>query len=264
VLDRITPLILTLDEAPNVERVLARLSWARDIVVVDSGSRDGTCEILARYPNVRVFRHPFRTHAEQWNFGLEGTAIRSEWVLALDGDYVLSDAFVEEIAVLDPPAHAAGYRASFTYCIEGRPLRGAAYSPVVVLYRRDKARYVQDGHTQRVQVDGAVHPLRGRIFHDDRKPLGRWLSAQAGYMELEAGKLASRPFGELGLADRLRRLIVIAPLAIFVYCFFLRGGLLDGRAGLFYALQRTTAEMILSLYVLRGVLARGGLGTANR
>src|SRR5688572_4223127 len=134
-IEQITPLILTFNEAPNIERTLAPLSWARDIVVVDSGSTDKTRELLARHSKVRVVERVFTTHAEQWNFGLEHTGIRSDWVLALDADFVLSDELVKELSTLDPDAGTAGYRASFTYCIEGKPLRGAAYPPVVVLYR---------------------------------------------------------------------------------------------------------------------------------
>jgi len=95
-LGSITPLILTLNEAANIERSLAKLNWARDIVVVDSGSTDGTCEILARHPVVRVFERPFTTHAEQWNFALQQTGLRTEWVLAMDADYVLSDALLAD------------------------------------------------------------------------------------------------------------------------------------------------------------------------
>jgi glycosyltransferase involved in cell wall biosynthesis len=250
-LDKITPLLLTFNEAPNIGRTLGRLSWALDIVVVDSGSTDGTRAILAQHANVRVFERSFTTHAEQWNFGLEHTDICSEWVLALDADFVVSDELVREFAALRPEPEVSGYRACFIYCIGGKPLRGAAYPPVVVLYRRSGARYVQDGHTQRVQVPGQVDVLRSRIFHDDRKPLARWLAAQARYMRLEAQKLVGMPAGQLGWADRLRKLIVFAPAAMFLYCLVVRGGVLDGKAGLLYALQRTVAEAILSMYLLQ-------------
>jgi len=263
-LDRITPLILTFNEAPNIGRTLERLSWARDIVVVDSGSTDATREILRRYPRVRVFERPFTKHAEQWNFGLGATGISTDWVLALDADYILSEAFVEGIAALNPGADTDGYRATFTYCIEGKPLRGAAYPPVVVLFRRAGAIYVQDGHTQRIQVQGRVLQLIGPVYHDDRKPLAHWLSAQASYMRFEAEKLHATTFGDLGFVDRLRCFVVIAPLAMFFYCLVMRGGLLDGRAGLFYALQRATAEIILSLYLIEGGLGRRGRDTNTR
>ena len=57
--DQVTPLILTFDEAPNIRRTLDALSWARELVVVDSGSTDGTTEILAAQRNVRRFQRRF-------------------------------------------------------------------------------------------------------------------------------------------------------------------------------------------------------------
>ena len=90
-LNQITPLILTFNEAPNLGRTLDRLSWAKDIVIVDSMSTDDTRAIALRYPAVRVFERAFTTHAEQWNFGLQHTGIKTEWVLALDADFVMSD-----------------------------------------------------------------------------------------------------------------------------------------------------------------------------
>ncbi len=249
-LEQVTPLILTFNEAPNIARTLAPLSWASEIVVVDSGSTDATREILAKHANVRVVDRTFTTHAEQWNFGLEHTGISTDWVLALDADFVLSEKLVRELATLRPEPGVSGYRVSFTYCVEGRALRGAVYPPVVVLYRRQDARYSQDGHTQRVQLPGRVSTLKGRIFHDDRKPLAHWLAAQARYMSLEARKLHATPAARLGVADKVRKLLVVAPAAMFVYCLILRGGALDGYAGLFYAFQRATAEAILALHLL--------------
>jgi len=246
----ITGLVLTYNEAPNIERTLGKLSWLREVVVIDSNSTDGTAERAAAFRNVRVIKRAFTTHAEQWNFGL-AQSLSAEWTLALDADYLLSDALVEEIKNLNPPADVQGYSASFDYCIDGRPLRGAAYPAVTVLYRRAHAQYEQDGHTQRVRVDGAVTPLRARICHDDRKSLSHWLGAQARYMELEAVKLTTVASGSLGIADRLRRWIVIAPPAMFFYCYLVRGGILDGRPGLFYALQRATSEAILSMFLVR-------------
>jgi len=58
------------------------------------------------------------------------------------------------------------------------------------------------------------------------------------------------PASQLDFADRLRKLIVVAPAAMFIYCLLLRGGFLDGYAGLFYAMQRATAEAILAIYLL--------------
>lgn len=243
----VTALVLTFNEEPNLARTLGRLTSFSDVVVVDSDSTDRTREIAAGFANVRVVQRRFTTHAEQWNFGLQQTGIATAWVLALDADFVLTDEAVRELASLSPPSDVAGYRAAFTYCIDGRPLRSGVYPPVTVLYRRAVAHYEQDGHTQRVRIDGRVVPLAARILHDDRKPLGQWIASQVRYMRLEADKLASAPPASLAAVDRVRKLIVLAPPLVFLRCLFVGGGILDGWPGLFYALQRATAEVILSL-----------------
>ena len=249
-LEEITPLLLTYNEAPNIGRTLDHLSWARDIVVVDSFSRDKTLEVVGRFPQTRVFRREFDTHRDQWEFGLKETGIASEWVLALDADYVLTPQLVEELEALCPAPDTQGYRARFVYCVNGRPLRGSAYPPITVLYRREAAGYVQDGHTQRVEVAGQVSDLKASILHDDRKPLAHWLQSQSHYMRLEAEKLRRSDFHQLGWPDRLRKMRVVAPFLILTYCLLVKGTILNGRVGVYYALQRMFSELLLSLYLL--------------
>ena len=251
----ITALILTFNEDANIARTLSRLDWLHEVVVLDSCSTDATREIASRYPNVRVVQNRFVTLAEQWNFGLEHAGITTDWVLALDADYVLTDEVINEIKTLEP-GNADGFRASFVYCVNGRPLRAGVYPPVIVLFRKAVTHVEQDGHCQRARVRGTVRELAGRIHHDDRKSLARWLNSQAGYMKLEADKLERAPKSELALIDRMRRLIFVAPPVVFFYCLFVRGGLLDGWAGWSYTLQRTVAEIILSLTLIERRLSR--------
>jgi glycosyltransferase involved in cell wall biosynthesis len=248
-LDQITPVILTYNEAPNIARTLERLHWARDIVVVDSFSTDETLDLAGRAPQARVFQREFDCHANQWNFALNETAIASEWVLALDADYILTPELVEELKTLAPTADVRGYRASFVYSVNGRRLRGSTYPPVTVLYRHKGASYRQDGHTQRVQIKGDIAELRAQILHDDRKSFDHWLRAQSRYAKLESKKLSEAAWQDLGWADRIRKLRVVAPVAIPFYCLFVKGAILDGRAGLYYAFQRGLAELLLSLYL---------------
>lgn len=253
-LDQITPLVLTYNEEANIGRLLESLAWAKRVVVVDSESTDGTRKIVSGFANAHFRVRTFDDLSRQWNFGLAECGIESEWVLALDADYVLSAAFIEELGRLDAPADVDGYRARFRYCIEGVPLRGALYPPVTVLFRRQRACYIPDGHTQRVQLSGAVHQLETPLLHDDRKPLARWFDSQVKYMKQEATKLRTTPFAQLGWADRVRKLVVVAPMAAFLYCMFVKGNVLDGRRGLMYALQRATAEAMLSVYLVEAAL----------
>ena len=249
-LDQITPIVLTYNEAANIRRTLDAVSWAREIVLVDSHSDDATLTIVSQIPQVRVFQRRFDCHQNQWNFALKETDITSEWVLAIDADYVLTPELVEEVKALQPPAGVNGYQASFVYCVHGKPLRGSAYPPVTVLYRRERAMYQQDGHTQRVVIDGEVRELHSPILHDDRKPLTQWLRSQDRYMRLELGHLRECKNVELGVPDRLRKTRLLFPFVIFFYCLFVKGAIRDGWAGIYYAFQRMLTEILLALYLI--------------
>lgn len=241
----ITPLVLTFNEAPNLERTLAQLSWAPEVIVLDSFSTDQTPSIAARFANVRVVQRTFDTHAAQWNAGV--AECTTDWVLALDADYVLSPELVEELRSWRPDLRVSAYLCNFRYCVEGVALRGSLYPPRAVLFQPSKCRYVQNGHTQLLQVVGASAWLKQAIFHDDRKPLSRWLANQDRYAKLEAEKLLAAPTHTLRWRDRWRRLIVPAPFLVFVTTLIGKGLILDGWRGWYYACQRTLAELMLSL-----------------
>jgi glycosyltransferase involved in cell wall biosynthesis len=244
----ITPVILTYNEADNISRTLQRLTWANRIVVVDSFSTDETLDILENYPQVALYQRPFDTHANQWNYGL--SLVETPWVLSLDADYGLSDELTDELTSLDPESGIDCYRIPFQYCVFGKPLRGNILPPRAALFRRDKATYIDDGHTQLLQCWGKTATLKNPILHDDRKSLNRWLWAQDRYALLEVQKQLNTPPEALGWSDRIRRVPGLSAPIILAYCLILKGGILDGWAGWYYAFQRVVAELILSLRLI--------------
>ena len=218
--ETITPLILTYNEAPNLERTLRQLTWAERIVVIDSYSTDQTLQILNSYPQVEIYQREFDTFANQCNYGLQ--LISSEWILSLDADYVLTKEMIAELKVLRPIDAVNAYWAKFKYCIGGKPLRGTLYPPRRVLYRREKACYQDDGHAHHVQVEGETGWLSSYILHDDRKSLSRWLTSQDRYMLREVEKFQQTPIESLGRIDRIRRRKIFAPFLVLVYCLFVK------------------------------------------
>jgi glycosyltransferase involved in cell wall biosynthesis len=251
VLADITPVILTFNEAPNIGRTLERLTWAREVVIVDSGSTDETLAIARGFPNVRTLIRPFDTHAQQWRYAVEQTGVTSEWVLRLDADYILEPALRDEIAALEPANDVVAYEIAFTYCIDGTPLRGSTYRPQPVLFRPGAVLIEQDGHTEKVRPQGRVVALKGHLLHDDRKSFDRWLQSQIRYQAKEAVKLMERPWSDLDWGDRLRRTRILGAPAVLLYCLFGKGLIFDGMAGLRYTAQRVMADLILSLQLLR-------------
>jgi glycosyltransferase involved in cell wall biosynthesis len=246
-LDQITPVLLTYNEEQNIGRTLSRLAWAKDIVVVDSGSTDGTLAVLAKFPKVRVFNRRFETHGNQWRYATQETKIATEWLLRLDADYQVSDALTAELARLDPNAAVSAYRVRFDYAVFSRKLLSSLYPSKAILLRKGCFSVWDKGHSDAWDVQGHVVTLNGTIIHDDWKPISHWLSGEAQCLQRELDWIRAR---KAGLVRWLRARPPLMPIAVFLYCLFGKGLILNGRAGLFYALQRMVAEAVLSLMVL--------------
>lgn len=261
IVHHITPMILTYNEAPNVSRTLDALAWAMRILIVDSGSTDETLDIVRQYPNVEVVTRPFDNPANQCNFGL--SKIATSWVLSLDADYELTPELIDELQSLEVSGTAA-YEAAFVYRVFGRSLRGALYPPRKILYQKGRAHYRNEGHTQRVVINGPVARLRSRVYHDDRKPLTRWFGSQQKYARIEADHLLATPWSDLRRTDRLRVMGWPAPPLVFAYTLIAKGCLLDGWPGWYYVLQRLLAETMIALEISdRRLRAKATYGNAD-
>ncbi|MFK7955085.1 MAG: glycosyltransferase family 2 protein [Lysobacterales bacterium] len=242
----ITPVLLTFNEADNLQRTLEGLKWAQQIIIVDSGSTDDTRRIAEAFPQVRWLTRAFDDFASQRNFGLD--AVNTAWVLSLDADHHLSAELVSELASLDDQ-HCQAFFAAFKYQIWQQSVRCAILPARPVLFRNASCRYQPDGHAEHLMIDGRHGQLVHPVTHDDRKPLSRWVSAQDGYAQREAEKL--RTAEVLGRADKIRRITWLAPLAVFFYVLIIRGGIFEGRRGFFYAYQRLLAEVNLALHLMQ-------------
>jgi glycosyltransferase involved in cell wall biosynthesis len=259
-LNHITPVLLTFNEEQNIRRTLSRLGWAKDIVIVDSGSTDGTLEALENLPAVRVFTRSFDSHGNQWRYAVEETQITTDWILRLDADYQVSDELIAQMAALDPNAPVSAYRVSFGYAIFSQNLLSSLYPSNTVLLRKGYFSVRDKGHTEAWDVSGLVLTLSGRIIHDDWKTTEQWLIGQARYMRRELDYLH---MDKGGLSRWLRRRPPLMPIAVFLYCLIGKGLLLNGTAGIFYALQRLVAEAVLSLMLLEEKLRNQALRAAR-
>jgi glycosyltransferase involved in cell wall biosynthesis len=244
-LSAITPVILTYNEAPNIGRTLAGLHWAKEIVVVDSESTDGTIEMLQADPRVRLHVRKFSSHNDQWQFATSQTGIETPWILRLDADYQIPPALVEEMARLDPNGPEQAYRVRFDYAIYSKVLANALYPPKTVLLRCGSFAVLDAGHTEAWKVEGRIGELKARIIHDDWKPMPSWIASQTNYMRRE---LAHKSHS--GLIHWLRSHPPLMMVAVFFYCLFAKGLIFNGRKGIMYTLQRTVAEGIYGLLYL--------------
>lgn len=246
----ITPVVLTYNEENNIGRCLKKLAWANRVVVVDSFSADRTTELASQFANVQLFSRRFDNHSNQWNFALKDTGITTDWVLTLDADYILSNAFIRELENIAMPSPALGYEAEFRFLVCGHPLRKSIYPGRIILFRKDSGKYYQDGHTQRLDIAGPLSSMKSRVDLDDRKRIDQWIVAQDKYACLERDKLLTTARSQMHLPDRLRSYGFFAPLLILFYCLFVKRMIFDGLPGWYYSYQRMTAEILLSLYLM--------------
>jgi glycosyltransferase involved in cell wall biosynthesis len=263
-------LVLTQDEERQIEGCLRSLAAARRIVVIDSGSRDRTLELVASFPAVRVVQRPFVTFSAQRNHGLETCFEPGEWVLHLDADERLTPDLAAEIEGLLPSDETVAFNvASRTYLL-GRPVLRASGYPVYQtrLTRAGRFHFEEVGHGQKAPARfGSLPRLRHPYDHYPfEKGHEAWRRRHERYAEREAADLLAGGRVALGsaLADPiarrqwLRRATARLPFRaelVWAYLMFGRLGLLDGRAGWEYCRLRWLYERMVRER-LRGGLNR--------
>lgn len=251
--NRITPMILTYNEAPNIARTLASLAWSERVVILDSGSNDDTEKIACSFANVDWHHREFDSFKQQTEYGINQTGIETDYVLALDADMQLSQPLVDEIFQCFLPSAFDGGLFSFQYCISGYPLAGSLYPAQIRLFRRDAIQVLQVGHGHKFHLTGSVYKFKTPLFHDDRKPLEQWVSAQLSYSVHELNRIEKGH--QTKWRDRLRKLGVM-PLIIGPYAYLKAGGPMVGAAAARYAYERVTFECLLALRLFTARLQR--------
>jgi glycosyltransferase involved in cell wall biosynthesis len=242
----VTPVVLTYNEAPNIGHSLECLHWAQQVVVVDSGSTDETERIARAFPNVAWHVRRFDTHGRQWTFAIRETGVASPFVLALDADYQVPPAFVDELRDRFLPGRYDGGIAGFEYRVLGRALMGSVYPAKPVVFRPERLQIEQPGHSQEMAVTGSLYRFATPLVHEDRKDVARFVSSQVSYAQLEARRLRE---GGSRWQDRVRRLGLM-PVVAAAAAYVRAGGPLRGRAALRYAYERGLFECILAMRVL--------------
>ena len=247
----VSVVVLTRDEQPNIRRCLASVAWADQVVVVDSGSTDGTVPI-ARSLGAEVVEQPWLGFSDQRNYALSLPVLRHDWVYFVDADEWVSPQLAREIAGQLTGPVSAGFAHRLRLVFQGKWIRHCGWyrgSWVVRLVDRRYARYDGSLVGERVCVDGPVRRMSNDIVDEDGKGLAAWLHKHVRYAELEAQRRSrpvalsqrvralrcrsdTRPLLRMMMKDVIFPYVPAKPVALFAYMYVLRLGLLDGRAGL--------------------------------
>ena len=220
--------LITLNEAANLPRALESVRWAREIVVVDSGSKDGTAE-MARGLGALVFEEAWQGFGAQKNAAIGRAS--GDWVLSLDADEELSAGLaleMQELLAAEPKF--AAYQIPRLNHFLGRPLRHGGYwpDPKLRLFRRGAARFEERPVHETLKTAGAVGRLKNPLIHHCYPALEDYIEHMNRYSTAGAEMLAASGRGGRGLVWNA----VVNPAATFVYNYVFRLGFLDGREGL--------------------------------
>ena len=220
--------VITLNEERRIADCLAAVSWADELVVVDSGSTDATVAI-ARQQGARVLTRPFTTYAEQKNAAL--AAATCDWILSLDADERVTPELAAEMrAAIANAGDAVGFSMLRREHMLGRWINHGSWGPEykLRLVRRGRGAWQGDVH-ETLSVAGPTRRLRSPLLHETNDAVSDIVRKTDRYTTLEA-----RAAHAAGVRPSLWRLALYPP-TLFLYSFVVRGGWRDGMAGFILA-----------------------------
>jgi glycosyltransferase involved in cell wall biosynthesis len=248
--------IITKNEASRLRATLESVRFADEIVVLDSGSEDGTVELAREYTD-KVFVDPvWPGFGEQKNRALAHAT--GDWVLSLDADERVSVELQREIRSAMTGGGQSVYALPRLSSFCGRDIRHSGWWPDYVprLFKRGAARFSPDLVHERLLFEGAPGKLSNPLRHESFRTLDEVLDKINRYSTAGAEQaLAKGKRG--GLAKALFR-----GGWAFIRSYLLRAGFLDGREGLMLAIS--SAEGVYYRYLKLGYLAEAAQREAGR
>lgn len=220
----LSAVIIARDCAHQLGPCLDSIAFAEEVLVVDSGSSDGTPE-LARARGARVIQHEWLGFGRQKQYATEQAA--NEWVLSIDADERVTPQLRASIEMALCAPQWRAYQFPRCNRFLGRYLRhGEGYPDWSLrLFDRRHARWSDDTVHERVLTLGPVGRLAGDLLHDSAQSLEDYLAKQNHYTTLAARNLIEQ--GSRGSTVR----VLLSPLVRFVKFYILRRGFLDGVPG---------------------------------
>jgi len=272
----ISALILTYNEEQDLPGCLDSLSWCDDIHVLDSNSIDATREIAAAR-GAHVTTRAFENYAAQRNAGMQ-LPFKYPWVFVLDADERPTPALSAEMprAVAAAPHLVSAFRVRRRDFLWGTWLKHAQLTPFYIrLLRVGKVSYTRDVN-EVTEVDGVTMSLDSPLDHlAFSKGISYWVTKHNAYATLEATLLADGVatqnaslrqalFGSDFHARRVAQKAIfyklpLRPLIKWYYMMFVRGAVLDGRAGITYATLQSFYEFLIETKRREILRRRAGL-----
>ncbi|MBV9085931.1 MAG: glycosyltransferase family 2 protein [Acidobacteriaceae bacterium] len=224
---KLSVVIITFNEEDNIARALDSVASADERIVVDAESTDGTVNI-ARAHGAIVYVEPWKGYAPQRICAL--SKCTGDWIFVLDADEVVDPQLLQEIrSVTSRADRVRGYFVKRKNYFLGRWMRHGGYypDPKLRLMRRGYESVIERPVHEALTVDGPTATLEHELVHLSYPTLEQYLDHMNRYSTLGAEIVVASGERHFSLFD-----VLLRPFSTFVYNYFLRLGLLDGREGL--------------------------------
>ena len=226
---RLSIALITYNEEKNISRTLESVKWADEIVVVDSGSTDGTAAICREY-GAKVVHQDWLGFARQKNLAIDRTS--GDWVLSLDADEPIEPGLEQEIrSIITSPQPLDGYRIPRKTFFLGKQIRHGGWYPDynLRLFRKGRGRFEERIVHEAIRVQGRIGNTEHAILHHAYPDLASYMDSINRYSSLAVDVMREKGISRVQTGGIN---ILFRPVLTFVLKYFLRFGFLDGKHGL--------------------------------
>lgn len=242
---KLSALIPTGNEEHNIDAVIKSVSFADEVLVVDSYSTDNTVE-LAKQHDVRIIQREYGNSASQKNWAIPQAT--HEWILLVDADERVTPKLKEEILkILEEDGETDAYWIYRQNFFMGRKLNYSGWQgdKVIRLFRKSKCRYEEKHVHAEVIVNGKTGFLKNKLEHFTYKNLEHLLFKADRYTT----------WGAYDRVEKTKKVtsfhLLLKPLFTFVKKYFFQLGVLDGRVGFILAAHSAYYIFLRSLKIWR-------------
>ena len=244
---KITAIIPTLNEEIHIEEAIKSLSFADEIIVIDSFSEDDTVALAEKY-NVKIIKRKFDDFSSQKNFAIEHA--KYSWIYILDADERVTPEVKKEIleAVKNPKDCVGFYvRRTFYFCGKQLNYSGFQRDKVIRLFLKEHCKYSGLVH-ERIITKGQLGFFRNKIDHFSYRNYDHYISKMNHYAAIRATELHAK-----GIKVNIYH-VMVKPAARFFIHYIIRLGFLDGFTG--FLVAKTQAYGVLTRYIKLRLLNR--------
>ena len=252
----ISVIVSVKNEELNLPSCLSKLKRFSEVIVVDSMSTDNTPKIVADFGYQMVDFKWNGKFPKKRNWALRNIPIKNDWVLFLDADEILSDNFIYEISQIIIDTNHNSFWLNYSNFFMGKQLKYGDKMRKLAFFKKGYGEYekiLEDSWShldmevhEHPIIEGSSGEIRSPIIHNDYKGLEQYISRHNAYSSWEANRyiyLSRNNVNSLTFRQKIKYKLIntgLLPLLYFFFCYFVKFGFLDGKAGFYLAKYKSS------------------------